>query len=775
MDHENRQHYQDLINCIPDPVVIIGKSCLITMVNEALLEMQEDSRENLIGSSCHKVLHHQDLPCQMTDGICPFREVFSSGKPLKLTHRHFLKTGKEKLVELVASPIRNNDGAIIGMLELMRDVTLRVRLEEESERSLAFLSSVLEGIGEGVVVVDRDYCILSANKGYLNQVGNTSEGVVGKHCYEISHHFNSPCTGIGHDCPVRVVFETGHPEKVIHVHYDQGGREIYVECHAYPIMDSSSQVIRAIETLNDVTDRVQLEWKLKESEEKYRDLYDNAPDGYYSLTGNGLIVEVNKTFLDMLGYRRDEVVRKMFIDELVSGDSVQTCYIKFPELKKTGRMEHLELTMVRKDGTLLPIMVNASAVYDGDGNFLMSRSVIRDISERKKADEEKRKLREQLFQSQKLEALGTLAGGIAHDFNNLLVSILGYSSLAKVDLSDGDPLYRHIEIIETASLRALELTEQLLAFAKGGKYDAKPNDINVIVGEVAALLAHTVGKNIILNVNTEKNLRLAICDTGQIQQAILNLAINGRDSMTQGGMLTIRTENVRLEIKDVRYLVDILPGDYVRISVTDTGVGMDRQTQQHMFEPFFTTKEKGTGLGLALVYSIIKKHNGFIQVSSEPGRGSTFEVNLIACNGEHACTEKGERMELHRGTGTILVVDDEPLVTQLARDILKRFGYSVLTAGCGEEAVALYRKQSGEIKAVVLDIVMPGMDGREVFRQLRSVNPDVTVIISSGYSHDRDTDDLLMQGAAGFVQKPYRIADLLHVVKDAVEGKDRAK
>ncbi len=775
MDRDSWQNYQDLINCIPDPVIIIDNGCRITMVNDALLEMQEDSRENLIGNSCHKVLHHQDLPCQMSECGCPFKEVLSSGKPLKLTHRHFSKQRKEVLVELVASPIKSSDGAIVGMLELIRDVTISARLEEKSRQSLAFLTSVLEGIGEGVVVVDRDYRILSANKGYLNQVGSVHEHVVGRHCYEVSHHFASLCSGSKHDCPVRVVFETGRPEKAMHVHYDQQGREIYVECHAYPIEDSSGQVISAIETLNDVTERVQLEWMLKESEEKYRDLYDNAPDGYYSLAENGLIVEVNKTFLDMLGYRRDAVVRKLFIEELLSEDSIQICHKIFPELKKTGRIEHLELTLVRKDGSLLPIMMNASALYGEEGNFFMSRSVVRDISERKKADEDKRKLREQLYQSQKLEALGTLAGGIAHDFNNLLASILGYSALAKVDLNDGDPLYRHIEIIENASLRASELTEQLLAFAKGGKYDAKPNDVNIIVGDVAALLVRTIGKNITLNVNTDKNLRPAICDAGQIHQAILNLSINGRDSMPQGGKLTIRTENVRMDITDVQYLVDVPPGDYVRISVSDTGAGMDRQTQQHMFEPFFTTKEKGTGLGLALVYGIIKKHNGFIQVCSEPGRGSLFEVNLIACTDEYVCTEKGDRMELPRGTGTILVVDDEPLVMQLARDILKRFGYSVLTAGCGEEAVALYRQQPGEIKAVVLDIVMPGMDGREVFRQLRNVNPHVTVIISSGHSHDSDADDLLMQGVAGFVQKPYRIADLLHVVKDAVEGANRGK
>jgi two-component system cell cycle sensor histidine kinase/response regulator CckA len=775
MDRDSWQHYQDLINYIPDPIVIIGNGCRITMVNDALLIMQEDSRENLIGNSCHKVLHHQDFPCHLSDSACPFKEVFKSGKPLKLTHRHFSKQGKEVLVDLAASPIRNNDGEIIGMLELMRDITFSARLEEESKQSLAFLSSVLEGIGEGVIVVDRDYCILSANKGYLTQVGSASEHVVGKHCYAVSHHFEAPCSGNGHDCPVRVVFETGSPAKVMHVHYDQTGRKIYVECHAYPIQDESGMVIRAIETLNDVTERVRLEEKLKESEQKYRDLYDNAPDGYYSLAGNGLIIEVNKTFLNMLGYCRDEVVGKMFIEELLSGKSVQTCHNKFPELKKAGRMEHVELTLVRKDGSLLPIMMNASAVYDGEGNFLMSRSVMRDISERKKADDEKRKLREQLFQSQKLEALGTLAGGIAHDFNNMLASILGYSSLAKADLSDSDPLYRHIGIIEAASLRASELTEQLLAFAKGGKYNAKPSNVNIIIRDVAALLEPIIDKNISLNVYTDGSSWPAICDAGQIQQVILNLSINGRDAMPQGGTLTIRTENIRLGIGDVQYLVDVVPGDYVRISVSDTGSGMDRHTQQHMFEPFFTTKEKGTGLGLALVYGIIKKHNGFIQVFSEPGRGSTFEVNLIACTGEHVCTEKRKRTEVHHGTGTILVVDDEPLVRQLASDILKRFGYSVLMANCGEEAVALYRKQVGEIKAVLLDIVMPDMDGRAVFRQLRSVNPHVAVIFSSGNNRESDADDLLAQGAAGFVQKPYRIADLLSVVNEVAVRKNWGK
>jgi two-component system cell cycle sensor histidine kinase/response regulator CckA len=775
MDTSNQKHYQDLVNNIPHPAVFVSRDCRINLVNDALLEMHGEKRESIIGRPCRSILYHQDIPCQLSHEDCFFKDVFQEGKTVKVTRRHVSELKKELLVDLIASPIRNGDGRIVGMLGVLRDAAPGFRLEEDNRQYLALLSSVLDGIGEGVVVMDREYRILTANKGYLVQAGSDIEDVVGRHCYEVSHRFDSPCTANGHECPVRIVFETGRSAKALHVHYDLENRGIYVECQAYPIRDSSGQVIRAIETINDVTERVLLERKVKESEEKYRDLYDNSPDGYYSLADNGLIVEVNRTFLGMLGYHRDEVVGKQYIESLLAGESVQICRTKFPELKKRGRMTNLELNLVRKGGSLLPVMMNATAVYDGDGAFIVSRCMVRDISDRKEAEEERRRLQEQLFQSQKLEALGKLAGGVAHDFNNLLASILGYASLAKTDLAEDDPLYRHVDIIETASLRASELTQQLLAFARGGKYDAKPNDANAIVREVAALLSRTVDKSIELNLETERNLRPVICDSGQIQQAILNTCINGRDAMPRGGSLTIRTANVHLEVKDVQYFVDVPPGDYMRITVSDTGIGMDRQTQQHMFEPFFTTKEKGTGLGLSLLYGIIKKHNGFIQVYSEPGKGSTFEINLPACTGEETCVQKGEDMELQRGCGVVLVVDDEPHVTELAGDILRRFGYEVLRAGTGEEAVNLYQQKSQEIVAVVLDIVMPGMDGREVFKRLRTINPGAKVIVSSGYSHDRDADDLLEQGAAGFVQKPYRIAELVRVVNETVGVSDGAK
>lgn len=761
--------WQELINSITDPIMIIVHGCRISMVNDALLEMQEDTRENVVGKSCYEILHHQDLPCELPDGECPYIEVIESGRYIKVIHHHYSRQKKETIVELTASPLRDKSGRITGMIEVMHDVTLERTLKDESRQSLDFLESVLEGIGEGVVVLDRDYRILTANKGYLQQVDRTRVNVLGKFCYEVSHHFGSHCFNNGHECPVKTVFETGATARVMHTHFAHHRERVYVECHAYPIKDAAGVVVRAIETLNNVTDRVLLERKVKESEGKYHDLYDNAPDGYYSIDENGMIVEVNRTFLSMLGYRREELVAKKGLDSLFSPDSIHVCQRLFPEFKKTGHMKNQELTMMRKDGSILPVLLTATAVYDADGRFVMSRSVVRDITEKRRVDEEKRKLQEQLFQSQKLEALGTLAGGIAHDFNNLLASIMGYASLAKADLAGDDPIHRYVDIIEAASLRASELTQQLLAFAKGGKYDAKPNDVHAIVLEVVALLSRTMDKGIVIDVKTENNLRPAVCDAGQIQQAVLNICINGRDAMPHGGTLAIATENVHLDISDVQMYVDIPPGDYVRISISDTGIGMDRETREHMFEPFFTSKEKGTGLGLSLVYGIVRKHNGFIQVYSEPGKGSAFRVNLPACTGDDTCLKEGEGMVLRKGTETVLVVDDEDLVKYLARDILRRFGYTVLTAGGGEEALALYRRHSEDIAVVILDIIMPNMNGREVFQRIRELNPGAKVIISSGYSHDRDADDLLQQGAAGFVQKPYRMADLVNIVGEVIE------
>jgi two-component system cell cycle sensor histidine kinase/response regulator CckA len=753
--------------------MVIDHECRISMVNTALLAMHGDSRENLIGNSCHTVLYQNEGPCQIPDEQCPFLEVFEKGKTVQFCLHHGNTLGQEFVIELTASPLRDGQGTITGVLVVLRDISAVSRLEKENRESFDFLASVLEGIDEGVVVMDRDYRILAANSWYVKQAGRNLSELVGTKCYQASHHFDTPCMQNGQECPVKTMFETSSSAHAIHIHYDHQGEEVYVECNAYPIKDASGSVVRAIETIRDITEKVRLEHRVKESEEKYHDLYEKAPDGYYSIGGDGLIVEVNQTFLDMLGYQRDEVVGKMYLDDLLSNESVNICQIKFPELKRLGSLRNVEIAMKKKDGSMLPVMVSATAVFNAERKFVMSRSMIRDISERKKADEEKEKLQEQLFQSQKLEALGTLAGGIAHDFNNLLASILGYASLAKADLSSDHPVNQHLDIIETASLRASELTQQLLAFAKGGIYNPVPNDVNTIAQEVASLLSRTIDKNITIELDLEEHLRPALCDAGQIQQAILNMSINGRDAMEKGGTLTLRTKSSYLRPEDAHFLVDVAPGNYVCISVADTGMGMDRETREHIFEPFFTTKKKGTGLGLALAYGIIKKHNGFIQVYSTPGRGSLFQVYIPACVTEGLGEKKPETVHLRRGTETVLIVDDEPMITDLARDILRRYGYSVLIAGSGDEALEIYRRQSREIAVVILDIVMPGMDGREVFARLRTFNPEAKVIVSSGYNHDRDADDLLKQGAVGFAQKPYRIAELVAIVGEVLVGAEK--
>lgn len=760
---------QEFINSIADPIMIIEHGCRVAMVNDALLSLHGEAREDVLGLPCYKVLHHNDMPCHMPHGDCPFIEVFEAGRPVRVVHRHYKKNREEMIVEITACPVKSVDGKVSRMLEVIRDVTVEQRLQEENRQSLEFLAGVLEGIGEGVVVVDKDFRILLANKGYLQQAGMRRDQLIGRHCYKASHHFDSHCMDNGHDCPVKDVFDTGQPAHAMHTHFSHDGKEVYVECRAYPIKDSSGRVIRAIETLNDVTDRVRLEVQVRESEEKYRDLYDNAPDGYYSLDENGTIVEMNRTLLTMLGYERSEIVGNKRIKEILTVESAELCSRLFPKFKRGLSIQDLELTMIRKDGSLLPVTMSATTVFDKSGRFVMSRSMVRDITEKKRVDEEKKRLQEQLFQSQKLEALGTLAGGIAHDFNNLLASIMGYASIAKMELGEAHPAYRHVDIIETASVRASELTQQLLAFARGGKFDARLNDVNVIVREVSALLSRTIDKSIEMELDMAYDLRPAICDAGQVQQALLNICINARDAMPSGGKLVLSTKNTALYADDVKAMFDVSPGDYVQISVSDTGIGMDKDTQEHIFDPFFTTKEKGTGLGLSLVYGIIKKHGGFIQVWSEPGKGTEFRLYLPACVAGDACSEVEKSTEFRRGAETVLVVDDEPMIRDLVKEILERQGYSVLTAASGVEAVSIYQQNAGRIGLVLLDMVMPHMNGREVFQRLRDINPGVRIVVSSGYSHDRDADYLLEQGAVGFVQKPYRRPDLLRAVEEVMD------
>jgi signal transduction histidine kinase/CheY-like chemotaxis protein len=383
--------------------------------------------------------------------------------------------------------------------------------------------------------------------------------------------------------------------------------------------------------------------------------------------------------------------------------------------------------------------------------------------ERLAEEKEKEQMREQIFQTQKMEAIGTLAGGIAHDFNNLLQGIMGYASVLRTKVPESDPLFRPLSIIEHLSENAAELTKQLLGFARKGRFVVKPSNINDMVEEVLSIITRTFDRVIEIRPDLKKDLWTVEVDRSQVEQVILNLCLNARDAMPGGGVLTIETSNAEIEEKSSHYPW-LKAGRYVTIRVSDTGMGMSDEIKQHIFEPFFTTKEtgKGTGMGLAMVYGVVKNHGGFITADSEIGKGSLFTVYFPAVR-RAIEIERKVVAELPRGEGTILVADDEDYIRNLVQNVLGSLGYTVLLASNGQEAVDLYRARGDSIDLVILDLIMPKMSGYEALQRLKAMNPGVRVLMSSGYGVEGKTGINLDQaGIAGFIQKPYsssKIAD----------------
>lgn len=384
--------------------------------------------------------------------------------------------------------------------------------------------------------------------------------------------------------------------------------------------------------------------------------------------------------------------------------------------------------------------------------------------------EHERQMEERLAGIHKLEAIGRLAGGVAHDFNNLLSGILGHTSILKLDVHDNAQAYEAVQTIETAALRAAELTRQLLGFAQAGKNRETPCDLHQIVQEVASLLGRTIGKEIRIELELPGRSPLVKGDPNQLQQVVLNLAVNARDAMPRGGVLSVGVSAVQLSADQAKDVGELSPGNYARLSVADSGEGMTPEVLQRVFEPFFTTKEqgKGTGLGLPMVYGIVRNHGGAIAVTSEVGQGARFDIFLPMVGEAEGQASGRTRSEPARGTGTILVVDDEPVVRKSAGRLLRRLGYEVLTASNGEEAVQIYGRRDSNIDLVILDLNMPGMDGHQCFIELQRLDPRVNAILSTGYSLDGKAEEAIQEGMLGFLPKPYSMTELADVVKNTL-------
>jgi len=501
--------------------------------------------------------------------------------------------------------------------------------------------------------------------------------------------------------------------------------------------------------------------KVLESEERFRSLSENAPDIIYTLDADFTFTYINPAWESILGHRPDEVLGQKFIDFMRAEDAID--YTAVFQQVRDGKLILKDRVgiILHKDGSEIVFNISGAPNLDLKGNVTGIVGIFKDISEQKK-------LESQLIQAQKMEAVGTLAGGIAHDFNNLLMGIQGYTSLMSHDMDVTHPLYDKLKQIENQVASGAELTRQLLGFARRGRYEVSVNDINDIVSKTSSMFGRTK-KEITIHVNSKDNIWAVEVDSGQIEQVLLNLYVNASQAMPGGGDLFLKTDNVFLDQGSTRPY-GIKRGRYVRVAVTDTGVGMDEETKKRVFEPFFTTKEmgRGTGLGLASAYGIIKGHKGIIEVYSEKGSGATFTIYLPASNKELTRKEQVST-DIVKGEGNILLVDDEDVIIDVGSEMLEALGYKVSVARTGREAIEIFKEKQDEIDMVILDMIMPEMDGGETFNFLKSIDPGVKVIISSGYSADARSTRMMEQGCYGFIQKPYSMNTLSQKVKEVLD------
>jgi PAS domain S-box-containing protein len=533
------------------------------------------------------------------------------------------------------------------------------------------------------------------------------------------------------------------------------------------VPDFARSTLESISTqIGSVIARATANAKLNKEKERFRVLVEESPFGISLIKKDGHYEYINPKFTKLFGYTlkdiptRKEWFKKAYPDMGQRRKAV-SMWFQVKKNTKQGKSFQHELKVTCKDDSKKTIffrMVNMEAGQD--------LVLYEDITKTKQ-------LEKQFQQAQKMEAIGTLAGGIAHDFNNLLMGIQGRASLITMDIDSAHPYFEHLKAIEESVKSATGLTNQLLGFARAGRYEVKPIDLNAIIKKSCMMFARTK-KEINIHEKYQKDIWTVKADQGQMEQMLLNLYVNAWQAMPGGGEIYLKTENIMID-KDYNKTYRIESGRYAKISITDTGMGMDEATQQKVFDPFFTTKEmgRGTGLGLASVYGIIKHHGGFINVYSEKGEGSTFNIYLPASTAKIRDQEATiSKKQILRGDETVLFVDDENMIIDVGKQLLKMMGYKILTAKNGKEAIDIYKKNMDKIDMVILDMIMPDIGGSEVYDRLKEINPEIKVLLSSGYSINGQATKILNRGCNGFIQKPFNITKLSNKLRKILDRRE---
>jgi len=612
------------------------------------------------------------------------------------------------------------------------------------------IKAIFESAGMGILVVDRDMRVVSYNPMLKEQFFADVSGVIGQPCYKTICNLKDHIE----DCPFRKIFETG--EHVQQVKWVINSR--YYNVVGTPVKDDHGNITMAVLVYMDITERILAEEALRKSEERYRDLFENANDLIQCIGPDGSFLYVNRAWCETLGYSLEEVPDLTIFD--IIHPECSECGSEFKNVVFGEKAGRVEAKFITRDGREIIVEGNISNILEGDRS-VGTRGIFRDITEKRETDEK-------LLKAEKIESLGVLAGGIAHDFNNLLNAVIGNIDLALTFSNPDAEIHQRLVRAEKAALLAKDLTSQLLTFSKGGAPIKKVVSIVGLIRDSAGFAMR--GANVGCEFSLPADLWRVEVDEGQISQVINNLVINAVQAMPEGGLVHVSAENIFVEGLNLQLIKE---GEYVKITIKDEGVGISKENISRIFEPYFTTKQTGSGLGLATTYSIIRGHDGLIEVESNVGAGTAFYIYIPAIAGKVEGEDNIEKSRLpEAGRGKVLLMDDEEMIRETAGDMLKYMGYDVAFARDGHEAIHVYKKAMGSdcpFDVVIMDLTIPGgMGGKEAILRLLEIDPGVRAIVSSGYSSDPIMANHSQYGFAGVVAKPYKTKDLGEALKKII-------
>ncbi|MBA4372367.1 MAG: hypothetical protein C0402_05845 [Thermodesulfovibrio sp.] len=762
----SKEDWEECFNTINEAITIHDQDFNIILANRAAEELLRIPVLNMTKQKCFQSYHGTDCP----PTGCPSCAVLKTGKAIV---SEMFEPHLGKHVEIKALPRLDKTGSLIGLIHVIRDITQRKQAEDALRDHQRFSLDLIDSSATATFVLDRTHTIMLWNKACEELTGCSAAEMIGtdnqwKPFYSQKRHTVADVIIDSDTARLPELYKsfsksTLNPQGIRAEGWyaSLGGKERYIIFEAAPIFDSKGTLIAAIETLQDITERKRVEDALSESEERYRMLFKSSPVGIFHFDNSLHITDLNARFAEIIG---SEIETLRGLDMHTLKDRRVLPAMLEAINGKEGLFEGEYLTTT--SSIQIWCTMHTTPMFNSRGEIIGGIAIVEDHTD-------KHKLEQQLRQSQKLEAIGQLAGGVAHDFNNILSAIVGYAHLTLLKLGKDDPLRLNLDHILQASDRATVLTQSLLAFSRKQVINRKPNDLNEILRRVEKFLLRLIREDIEITTTCAAGKLTVFADSGQIEQLMMNLVTNARDAMPRGGHIMIRTETIRLEEEYIESHGYVNAGSYALLSVSDTGEGMDAKTKERIFEPFFTTKAEGmgTGLGLSMVYGIVKQHDGYINVYSEPGKGTTFKIYLPLHRGAGGAELiKTEAALVKGGSETILLAEDDPSLRKLSGVILRNYGYSVIEAVDGEDAVSKYGENRDVVKLVILDGIMPKKNGKEACEEIRMINPAVKTLFTSGYAEDILSKEGLLEPGIHFLLKPLTPSDLLRKVRELLDS-----